>query len=217
MPDAQARTAYGGWLGEVFAQILFPPESEAFFREILGKILDKTQEIEFTDMPVMQSIMIELLHSLQQINATGSNMKSLKKPLLYNLLTPIREAKVSGSSARYIGNEFDFMDSIDKPVVFKILVEQLLKSERKPDLDLYEVNEFSKEVNTQIGRILLELNSNPIFKSLNTGWKGGSTRKRKRVGRLNAKTRSGGTRSRNRNTRRKSKANNLKCKRSRRA
>ena len=218
MPDAQARIAYGGWLDGVFAQIIFPAESGSFFRETLGKILDKTQEIKFMDMPVIKPIMLELLHNLEQMNATGVDMKPLKTPLVHNLLTSIRNADVGGSSAFYIGNSFNFQKLLDKPVVFKMLVEQLLKLRGKPDSDLPEGDAFSKEVNTQIGRILLELKSNPIFKSLNTGWGGGKTIKRKRGCKLNTKTRRSKRRSGKRsNTRRKTSANNIKFKRSRRA
>ena len=221
MPNEEARTAYGGWLNDVFAQILFPPESEGFFREILGKILDKTQGIDFKDMPVMQSTMLELLDRLQKMNANGKDMASLRTPLVYNLLTAIRnDSNASRSSADYVGNRFDFKNSIDKPVAFKLLVEQLLKLQGTPHLDLPEGDAFSEQVNTQIGRILLQLNSNPIFKSGKRGW-GGTTRKRKRVHKLNAKTRSKrglGTRLTNakkRSTRKKRNAMNGKCKRTR--
>jgi hypothetical protein len=214
MPNAAARTAYDGWLNVVFAQIHFPPESEEFFREILGKIMDKTQGIDFKDMPVINPIMLELLDSLQKINANGKEMESLKGPLVNNLLTAIRNAKASNSSAYYIGNIFDF--KIDKPVVFKTLVEQLLKLQGKPHLDLPEGDAFSAQVNTQIGRILLQLNSNPIFESVNTGW-GGSTRKRKRVHKLHARTRSNRGLGARKKSRKKRDAMNRKCKRTRRA
>ena len=217
MPNAAARTAYDGWLNDVFAQILFPPESEGFFREILGKILDKTQGIDFKDMPVMQSTMLELLDRLQKINAKGKDMESLKGPLVNNLLTAIRnDSNARHGSADYIGNRFVFK-TIYKPVVFKTLVEQLLKLQGNPHLDLPEGDAFSDQVNTQIGRILLELNSNPIFKSGKTGW-GGSTRKRKRVHKLNARTRSNrGLGARKKSRRKKRDAMNVKCKRTRRA
>jgi len=214
MPNAAARTAYDGWLNVVFAQIPFPPESEEFFREILRKIMDKTQGIDFKDMPVINPIMLELLDSLQKINANGKEMESLKGPLVNNLLTAIRNAKASNSSAYYIGNIFDF--KIDKPVVFKTLVEQLLKLQGKPHLDLPEGDAFSAQVNTQIGRILLQLNSNPIFESVNTGW-GGSTRKRKRVHKLHARTRSNRGLGARKKSRKKRDAMNRKCKRTRRA
>jgi hypothetical protein len=216
MPNAAARTAYDGWLNDVFAQILFPPESEAFFREILRKIMDKTQGINFKDMPVINPIMLELLHMLQKINANGKEMKPLKTPLVNNLLTAIRNTNVGGSDAFYIGNRFEFQNLINKPVVFKTLVEQLLKLQGKPHLDLPEGDAFSEQVNTQIGRILLELNSNPIFKSVNTGW-GGSTIKRKRVHKLNARTRSKRGLGARKKSRKKRDAMNRKCKRTRRA
>jgi hypothetical protein len=216
MPNAEVRTAYSGWLNDVFAQIRFPPESEGFFRETLGKILDKKQGIDFKDMPVMHSTMLELLDRLQKIDAANGNMESLNGLLVNNLLTAIRNANVSSSSAYYIGNRFDFK-RIDKPVAFKLLVEQLLKLQGNPHLDLPE-GAFSEQVNTQIGRILLELNSNTIFK------RGGSTRKRKRVHKLNARTRSkprsGKHKHSNKrsNTRRKIKANDhIRCKRTRRS
>ena len=215
MPNAAARTAYDGWLKDVFAQIRFPPESEAFFREILRKIMDKTQGIDFKDMPVINPIMLELLDSLQKIDAT-KGMESLKGPLVNNLLTAIRNASVSTSSADYIGNRFDFK-TIDKPVVFKTLVKLLLNLQGNP-LDLPEGDAFSAEVNTQIGRILLELNSNPIFKSGKTGWGGsGSTRKRKRVHKLHARTRSNRGLGARKKSRKKRDAMNRKCKRTRRA
>jgi hypothetical protein len=215
MPNEEARTAYDGWLNVVFAQILFPPESEGFFRKTLGKILDKEQGIDFKDMPVINPIMLELLDSLQKINANGKEMTTLKTPLVNNLLTAIRNTNASSSSAYYIGNMFDFK-RIDKPVAFKLLVEQLLKLQGNPHLDLPEGDAFSKQVNTQIGRILLELNSNPIFKSVNTRW-GGSTRKRKRVHKLNARTRSNRGLGARKKSRKKRDAMNRKCKRTRRA
>jgi hypothetical protein len=123
---------------------------------------------------------------------------------------------VGGSDAFYIGNRFEFQNLINKPVVFKTLVEQLLKLQGKPHLDLPEGDAFSEQVNTQIGRILLELNSNPIFKSVNTGW-GGSTIKRKRVHKLNARTRSKRGLGARKKSRKKRDAMNRKCKRTRRA
>jgi hypothetical protein len=145
-------------------------------------------------------------------------MKPLKGPLVNNLLTAIRNANVGSSDAFYIGNRFNFQNSIDKPVAFKLLVEQLLKWNGNPHLDLPEGDAFSEQVNTQIGRILLD-----IFKSGKTGW-GGSTRKRKRVHKLNAMTRSkprsGKHKHSNKrsNTRRKIKANDhIRCKRTRRS
>ena len=217
MPNEEARTAYGGWLNDVFAQIPFPPESEGFFREILRKIMDKTQGIDFKDMPVMHSTMLELLDRLQKINAKGKDMVPLKGLLVVNnLLTAIRNVPIaSTSSADYIGNSFDF--KIDKPVAFKLLVERLLQLQGNPHLDLPE-GAFSEQVNTQIGRILLELNSNPIFKSVNTGWGGsGSTRKRKRVHKLHARTRSNRGLGARKKSRKKRDAMNRKCKRTRRA
>jgi hypothetical protein len=227
IPDEQARTAYGDWLKNVFAQILFPPESEAFFREILDKILNKINEIEFNDMPVMQPVMLELLHSLEQIDATGKDkdMSPLKIQVVNNLLSAIRSSSIKprDSSAFYIGNKFNFNKSLNKPVAFKTFVEQLLQFQGKPDSHLPEGDKFSERVNTQIGRILLELNSNPLFESLKKGSAGGGccTRKRKRDGRLNAKARrtkrrSGTQSGKRRNTHKKRKANKLKFIRSRR-
>ena len=218
MPNAAARTAYDGWLNYVFAQILFLPKSEAFFREILRKIMDKTQGIDFKDMPVMQSTMLELLDSLQNIDAKDKDMAPLKGPLVHNLLTEIRnDSNARHGSADYIGNRFVFK-TIYKPVVFKTLVEQLLKLQGDPHLDLPEGDAFSAQVNTQIGRILLELNSNPIFKSVKTGWGGsGSTRKRKRVHKLHARTRSNRGLGARKKSRKKRDAMNRKCKRTRRA
>jgi hypothetical protein len=224
----------------VFTDILFEPQTEEFFGNTLHEILEKNtddatqpnSEIDFKDMPVMQSITIELLHALQKINATGPDMKPLynaNKPLMYSLLNPIRNANVDSSSAQFIGNTFDFKNSIDKRTVFKILVDKLLKLHENTAL-IAELEgndyEFSEDVNTEIGRILLELNSNTSVKdiSLNTRWGGGvgvKTRKCKRCCKLNAKTRSGKrhrTREkRNRNTRKNIKANKYKCKRSRRS
>jgi hypothetical protein len=221
MPDEQARTAYDGWLKDVFAQILFPPESEAFFREILNKILNKINEIEFKDMPVIEPVMLELLHSLEQIDATGKDMSPLKIQVVNNLLTAIRSVKMENSSAFYIGNKFDFNKSLNKPVAFKTFVEQLLQFQGgNPDSDLPEGDKFSEQVNTQIGRILLELNLNPLFVSLKKGSAGGGyTRKRKRVCKRNAKTRRFNKcfNGKRRDTRRKNRANNLKCKHTRRA
>ena len=225
------------WLKDVFTDILFEPQTEEFFSVTLHEILEKNtddatqpnSEIDFKDMPVMQSITIELLHALQKIHATGPDMTPLynaNKPLMYSLLNPIRNAKLNNSSAQFIGNEFDFKKSIDKRIVFKILVDKLLKLGLPANTALIaelEGNdyEFSKEVNTEIGRILLELNSNTSVKdiSLNTRWGGGvgvKTIKCKRCCKLNARTRRS-KRCNNRNTRKKRRANKYKCKRSHRA
>ena len=227
---------YGKWLKDVFTEILFEPKTEEFFGTTLTEILEKNtddatqpnSEIDFKDMPVMQSITIELLHALQKIHATGPDMTPLynaNKPLMHSLLYPIRDAKVDNSSARYIGNEFEFKHLIVKRTVFKILVDQLLKLGLPANTALIadlEGNdyEFSEEINTEIGRILLELNSNPSVKdiSLNTRWGGGGSKtiKCKRCCKLNARTRRS-KRCNNRNTRKKRRANKYKCKRSRRS
>ena len=234
-----AQPEYDLWLKDVFTDILFDPQTEEFFSVTLHEILEKNtddatqpnSEIDFKDMPVMQSIMIELLHALQKIHATGPDMTPLynaNKPLMYSLLNPIRNANVDSSSAQFIGNTFDFKNSIDKRTVFKILVDKLLKLGLPANANTALITElegndyeFSEEVNTEIGRILLELNSNPSVKniSMRTRWAGGGvvkTRKCKRCCKLNAKTRRS-NRCNKRNTRKKIKANKYKCKRSHRA
>jgi hypothetical protein len=236
MPDAQARTAYGGWLDDVFSQILFPPESEAFFREILGKILDKTPEIEFMDMPVRSPFMLQLLDALKGVQYNAGFVFRYR-PILSQLLKPLKKHIADNKSkptAIYVGvrTQPNGLYDVTTKALFPVFVKALLLGNAKmDDLNLItkelieQLDRMSNErredfafddaVNEEIGRIILEYADKVNFKQLHGG--SGHTQKRKRVCKLNARTRSKTRLTNAKKSRKKRKANKLKFNRSRRA
>jgi hypothetical protein len=237
--NTQLRGAYSDWLNAVISQLRFNEESQSFFREKLGIILDNGEgnlEIDFKDMPVRPPLMLRLLHELRRIKFNKICFIRYKL-LMSNLLTPLKNAqKTSAPNANYVGVRtkpnglYDlatkslfpqFAKALlmgnkrmnELPPHIKDLVEELdSESKKRPE----EVM-FDDAVNEEIGRILLDYAANVTEKQLQT--RGGSTRKCKRICRLNAKTRSkpGLTNGKKRGTRKKYTASKPRCKRTRRA
>ena len=234
--------AYGEWLSGVFAEIHFTPETEAFFREKMGRILHTPQDgflftIDFDKMPVRSLYMLQLLHLLSGIKideANGANKAKLKQLnkftiLRRNLLGPLRNviAEQGGVTPKstYVIKLYDksIIDEYLLALVKYALLNDKLKGEDANSGLMKTVDEpanYDDAVREEIGRILLEWNARVPPRAL-----GGSTRKRKRSCKFIAKTRSNrrsgarsGARSGNcGNTRRKIKTNNIRCKRTRRA
>jgi hypothetical protein len=231
--------AYSDWLNAVISQLRFNEESKSFFRENLGIILDNGEdnlEIDFKDMPVRSPLMLRLLDELRRIKYNKAYFLRYKL-IMSNLLTPLKNAqKTSAPNANYVGVRtkpnglYDlatkslfpqFAKALlmgnkkmnELPPHIKDLVEELdSESKKRPE----EVM-FDDAVNEEIGRILLDYAANVTEKQLQT--RGGSTRKCKRICRLNAKTRSkpGLINGKKRSTRKKYTASKPRCKRTRRA
>ena len=226
--EAEAPHSYDEWLNGVFETILFAPKVELAFREklatILGKDPESSYEIDFKNMPGRSPHMLKLLHLLHGIKIDKPKSKKIKKAseLRYNLLCPLREfiAKQGGiaPSATHVIKIYD-KSTINKymiTLVRYLLKDQLQGKDANSDLmkTISDSANYDDAVREEIGRILLEWNQHA---PLQLG--GGSTRKRKLVCRLNARTRrQSKTRTgKYRNTRKKCKANKRKIIRSRRA
>ena len=210
------------WLQTVFQQIRFTREIEKFFLSRLDEILDPVnpdgnRKIAFNDMPVRSPGMLQLYNWLKGIKIKNK-IKKIKRfvDLRYNLLYPIREfiSRQRGAipSAAYVINIYDKSTVHEDWVT---LVQYVLLKELKVNPDFMAiVNDhanYDDAVNEEIGRILLEWNAGSP-KTL----RGGSTRKRQRVGRWKNAT----TRSKHGNRHREKKRNATKCnicKRTRRA
>jgi hypothetical protein len=201
------------WLQTVFQQIRFTQEIEKFFLSRLEKILDPAnpdgnRKIAFNDMPVRSPGMLQLYNWLKEIKIKNK-IKEIKRfvDLRYNLLYPIREfiSRHRGAipSAAYVINIYD-KSTVHADWV--TLVKYVLLNELNANPDFRAiVNDhanYDDAVNEEIGRILLEWNAGSP-KTL----RGGSTRKRQRVGRWKNAV----TRTKNGNRHRAKKRNATKC------
>jgi len=234
----QSLDAYSEWLNGVTSHLRFNEESQSFFREKLGIILDNGDgnlEIDFKDMPVRSPLMLQLLNELRMIKFNSGCFLRYKL-LMSNLLTPLKNAqKTSKPNAIYVGvrtNPNGLYDLATKllfpqfakallmgnkkmnelPPHIKELVEELDRESKKRPNEVM----FDDAVNEEIGRILLDYAANVTETQLQT--RGGSTRKCKRKHNLNSKTRSKPEliNGKKRSTRKKCKASNPMCKRTRR-
>jgi hypothetical protein len=234
---AQLRTAYDSWLNDVISQLRFNEESTALFREKLRIILDNGDgnlEIDFNDMPVRSPLMLRLLNALRGVQFNNAFVHRYR-PILSNLLKPLKNAqKLSSPNAIYVGvrTQPDGLYDMATKSLFPSFVKALLMGNKKMNelppntKDLVEDLEreikerpegvvFDDAVNEEIGRILLEYAANVDDKRLAGG--DGHTRKCKRDHKLNAKTRSKPRTGKKRSTRKKRKASNPRCKRTRRS
>jgi len=235
----QSRDAYSEWLNRVTLQLKFNEESTALFRDKLGIILDNGDgnlEIDFKDMPVRSPLMLQLLNELRGIEFNQFNNNAFVhryRPILSNLLKPLKNIQTfSTPNAKYVGvrTQPDGLYDMATKLLFPQFVKALLMGNKKMNelppntKDLVEDLEreikeqpggvvFDDAVNEEIGRILLDCAANVADRRL-----GGSTRKCKRKHNLNAKTRSKPElmNGKKRSTRKKCKASNPRCKRTRR-
>jgi len=225
------------WLTTVvFKTILFTPQVESAFREKLATILnmdpESNYEIAFKDMLTREPFMLELLTVLKGIQYNYAFFLRYKL-ILSNLLKPLKEQIKKTTitpSAIYVGvrtKPDGLYDETTKKALFPGFAKALLQDNKK----VSEVDEKRRKmivqlddkkiqlddaVSEEIGRILLEYEAKIDDKRLAGG---GSTRKRKRVCRLkNARTRSktGLINGKKRVTRKKRRASNIQCKRTRR-
>ena len=226
---------YDAWISSVFKEIPFTPKSEAFFREKLGMISREPQDgllftIEFDKMPVRSPFMLQLLQLLNGIKIDKIELDKMNKFKLMrsNLLRPLREFTASQGGvtpkATYVTKMYKNTPVVLERILPTFLKDVLLKEQlQNADPGLIETidsSDYDDAVNEAIGRIILEWNA-AAPPSLGGGG-GGSTQKRKRVGKLNATTR---TRSKmrltnakkSRKSRKKCRANELRFNRSRRA
>ena len=230
--QSEINQAYAAWLSGVFNEILFTPKSEAFFRTKLGKILDKAQdpiyfEIGFDDMPVRSPFMLQLLDALKGVQYNAAFVLRFR-PILSQLLKPLKKHIADNKSkptAIYVGVRtqpnglYDATTKALFPVFVKALLlgnakmEGGLNSKTKELIEQLDDFTFDDAVNEEIGRIILTYDANVDNKRL----AGGSTQKRKRVGKLNARTRSKTRLTNAKKSRKKRKANKLQFNRSRRA
>ena len=197
--------AYDAWLSGVFKEILFTPKSESFFREKLGKILDKAQdpiyfEIGFDDMPVRSPFMLQLLDALKGVQYNATFVLRFRL-ILSQLLKPLKlyiAANKSKPTAIYVGvrTQPNGLYNATTKALFPSFVKALLlgnakmedlNSKTKELIQQLDDFPFDDAVNEEIGRIILTYEAKVDNKRL----VGGSTQKRKRVGRLNARTRYG--------------------------
>jgi hypothetical protein len=214
--EAEA-VSYDAWLTGVFETILVTPKVEAVFREklstILGMAPESNYEISFKDMPTRSPHMLELLNALKGVHYNNAFVIRYR-PILSNLLKPLKDAqKTSTPTAIYVGvrTKPDGLYNTHAKALFPSFVKALLLDNKKMgDMD---VHEFDDAVSEEIGRILLEYAAKVTDHRLAGG---GSTRKRKREYKLNAKTRSKTQTGTRRNTRRKIKANKLRFNRTHR-
>ena len=225
MGSNEANDSYDAWLTSVFETILFTPKVESVFREKLATILERdpesNYEIDFEDMPTRSPYMLELLTALKGIKMDDeATLKQMNKfgALRSNLLGPLREFIAKHGrvppSATYVIKLYD-KSTINNYLIALVkyaLLSNILKSQGANSGLMIIVNEpanYDDAVREEIGRILLEWNEHAPVKL------GGSTRKRKRVCRLNARTRSK-PRTGKRSTRKKRRASNPRCKRTHR-
>ena len=227
--------SYNAWLTNVFETILFAPKVESVFREKLATILsmdaESNYEINFKDMPTRSPYMLELLTALKNIHYNDVFIFRYKL-ILGNLLKPLKEhikKTTITPSAMYVGvrTKPDGLYDETTKALFPGFARALLLGNKKMSEIDEETNkvivqlddkniQLDDAVSEEIGRILLEYAANVDDKRLAGG---GSTRKRKRVCRLNAKSRRQSNpqlMSNKRSTRRKRRASNPRCKRTRR-
>jgi len=234
----QSRDAYSEWLNGVTSQLRFNEESKSFFRENLGIILDNREgnlEIDFKDMPVRSPLMLRLLNELRGIEFNDAVFHRYR-PIMRDLLKPLKNLqKLSTPNAIYVGVGTKPNGLYDMPTksLFPYFVKALLMGNKRmnqlspPIKEIVEKLEseikerrnefiFDDAVNEEIGRILLDYAAKVTDERLTYG--GGSTRKCKRKHNLNAKTRSKPEliNGKKRSTRKKCKASNPRCKRTRR-
>ena len=235
--NAQLRAAYDSWLNDVISQLRFNEESTTFFREKLRIILDNGDgnlEIDFKHMPVRSPLMLRLLNALKGIQFNNAFVHRYR-PILSNLLKPLKnEQRTSTPTAIYVGvrtKPDGLYDSATKalfPQFAKVLLmgnkimnelpphtKDLVEDLEREIKEQREEFAFDDAVNEEIGRILLEYAANVDDKRLAGG--GGHTRKCKREHKLNAKTRSKTQTGKRGNTRKKRRASNHRCKRTRRS
>jgi len=194
---------------------------------------DGNLEIDFNDMPVRSPLMLRLLNALRGVQFNNAFVHRYR-PILRNLLKPLKnEQKLSSPNAIYVGvrTQPDGLYDMATKSLFPSFVKALLMGNKKMNelppntKDLVEDLErkikegpnefvFDDAVNEEIGRILLEYAANVSDHRLAGG---GSTRKCKREHKLNAKTRSKPRTGKKRSTRKKRKASNPRCKRTRRS
>jgi hypothetical protein len=221
--------SYDAWLSNVFETILVAPKVEVVFREKLATILAKdpesNYEIDFKDMPVRSPFMLQLLNALKGIKMDQAKLNQMNKfkALRSNLLGPLREFIASqggvAPSATYVIKLYDkstIHDYLMALVMYALLNDQLKGKDANSGLmkTISDSANYDDAVREEIGRILLEWNK---FAPVQLG--GGSTRKRTRVSRLkNTRTRrqSKPPTGMCRSTRKKRRANNPRCKRTRR-
>jgi hypothetical protein len=224
--------SYNEWLNSVFETILFAPKVESVFREKLATILSKSMdpesnyEINFEDMTDRSPHMLELLNALKGIKMDEAKLKQMTKfkVLRSNLLRPLREfiAAQGGvtPNATYVIKIYhqpiinNYLIALVKYALLKDELHQLQGEDANSAL-MQVVNDpanYDDAVREEIGRILLEWNARaPIQLG------GGSTRKPKRGCRLkNARTRVKLQNGKCRSTRKKRRAINHRCKRTRR-
>ena len=228
--DAYTRgeaASYDAWLTRVFETILFTPNVESGFREklstILGMAPETNYEISFQDMPTMSPHMLELLNALKGVHYNDAFVHKYKI-ILSNLLKPLKDAqKTSTPTAIYVGvrTKPDGLYDTHTKALFPSFVKALLLDNIKMgDMDVQTTaliehldHEFDDAVSEEIGRILLEYAAKVNDRRLAGG---GSTRKCKREHKLNAKTRAKPRTGKKRSTRKKRRASNPRCKRTRR-
>ena len=208
--------AYDAWLATVFQEMPFIPKVEQAFREKMGKIIDPKQdptyfEVGFADMRVKTTEMLKLLNALNQSTFDEETLKRLTKHQR-RILPPLRKhiAQFGSPKASYVHNIFNKTDTL-LPLLPEF-IKELLKT-KDPSL-LKTINapkKYDDAVHEAIGNLVLKWNQSA------TDLKGGATRKRKRVCKRNANTRRFNKcfNGKRRDTRRKNRANNLKCKHTR--
>lgn len=220
--------SYNKWLESVFGTILVAPKVESVFREKLSKILsmdsESNYEINFEDMTARSPHMLELLNALKGIKMDEDKLKQMIKfkALRLNLLGPLREfiAKHGGvmPNAKYVIKIYhqptinEFLKVLVRDVLLK---DQLQGEDAKLGLTqiVNDPANYDDAVREEIGRILLEWNA----RTPSQLGGGSTTRKRKRVCRLkNARTRAKLQTGKKRSTRKKRRASNPRCKRTRR-
>jgi hypothetical protein len=210
--------AYDAWLATVFQEMPFIPKVEQAFREKMGKIIDPKQdhtyfEVGFADMRVKTTEMLKLLNALNETRFDEETLKGLIKHQR-RILPPLRKhiTMFGPPKASYVHNIFNKTDTL-LPLLPEF-IKDLLKT-KDPAL-LKTINapkKYDDAVHEAIGNLVLEWNRRAI------DLKGGATRKRNRGCKRNAKTRRFNKccNGKRRDTRRKNRTNNLKCKLTRRA
>jgi len=224
----QSVDSYNEWLKSVFGTILVAPKVESVFREKLSTILsmdsESNYEINFEDMTARSPHMLELLNALKGIKMDEDKLKQMTKfkALRFNLLGPLREfiATQGGvmPNAKYVVKIYD-QSTINEYLIalmkFVLLKDQLQGEDAKLGLTqiVNDPANYDDAVREEIGRILLEWNA----RTPSQLGGGSTTRKRKRVCRLkNARTRAKLQTGKKRSTRKKRRASNPRCKRTRR-
>jgi hypothetical protein len=211
--------AYDAWLGDVFKEMPFIAKVEQAFREKMGKIIDPKQdptyfEVGFADMRVKTTEMLKLHNALNEFKFDEETLKGLLKHQR-RILPPLRKhiAMFGPPKASYVHKIFNKTETLLP--LFPEFIKDLLKTKDPKLIKTIDApKKYDDAVHEAIGNIVLEWNRHAI------DMKGGATRKRKRVCKRNAMTRRRFNKyfnGKRRDTRRKNKANYLKCKHTRRA